>query len=261
LSEIPQKKLCPKSMFNTPLKLEIMKKLRSPKTVAQLEKSLRISRNTIKPHIQFLFGKNLIEKNEKGYTLTNLGQITLAKMENLEGFSEFVENLGSFFTTHSISNFPPDLMRDMHLLRNGELTHKEDPFELRKEFIDRMRSSNWVYIVTPVYYSSFPKLIFQLTERIHFKIIVDSNVLDVMIEEYSAELKDFLGSDSSGELYICKRITEAFWVSDIFFVLYLFRENVLDPNNVFSCSSKECLEWGASLFNSYLNRSKVVLEI
>lgn len=261
MSKIFQKNLCPKSLFNTPIKFEILKNLTKPRTVAQLEKSLRISKNTIKPHIQFLFKKNLIKKDEKGYSLSNLGEITLIKMRNFESFSEFVEKFGNFFVTHSISNIPRNLKMELHLLKDGELTYKEDPFELRKEFVDKMESSKVTNIVTPVYYSSLPKLIFQLAGKIDFKIIVNSSVLDNLVEEYSDELKGFLGPESSGKLYLCEKVTEAFWVSDIFFVLYLFKGGVFNPNYVFSCSSKDCLEWGNSLFNSYLSKSEEVLEI
>lgn len=241
-----------KSLINTPLKKEVLEKLREPKKVNELSKSMNLSRDTIKPHIKYFSEQNLVTRVESGYKLTDLGKIALDKISELESFMELNEQLGDFFVSHDLSAIPQELKRDIHLLKDCRFCLKESPYEIRDEWYKIADKSNWIRCVLPFLYPELLRIYPSLAEGKEFEVITTTAVHE-KARSVDAELyKECVGL---GEWYLCDGLTEGFWVSDKQLTLFLPQSGGIDLINVLVCNCEAGIEWGSRLFDYYLEKS------
>ncbi len=233
--------------------------MKQHKKLNDLVKSMKLSRDTIKPHLRYFLDQNMVKKVEKGYVITNIGEIALEKSNVLEDLMELIEDNGEFFATHDISSIPDNLRKDLHLLRGGFIFSKPDPYELQKSWLQIIEESSWLGGVSLVYHPGFFPFLEQGNKRV-IKLVLTEGVLNKCGEDYPDLMNDFMTS-SYGELYVCEKATEAFWVSDRRLTLYLFNSGVLDPSNVFICESKRGIEWGTRLFSHYVESSRRIKDL
>ncbi len=248
-----------KSLLNTPLKMEILENLKGPKKVNDLVKSMKLSRDTIKPHIKYFLDLKLIEKVEKGYILTNVGEVVLEKSNELEGLMETIEDHGEFFVAHDLHSLPQESLNELHMLKKCQVHKKEDPFEIRKEWFETAKVSRWLKIVSSALYPELLRLCPVLAEgKEKVEVIMTDEVLERAKELYPHITERCF---ELGDFFVCKEAPEWFWVSDKQLTLFCSREGILDPFNVLICNCKEGIEWGSRLFDFYLDSSTRVTQL
>jgi len=248
-----------KSLLTTPLKIKILENLRQPKAVNELIKSMNVSRDTIKPHIRYLSNLHLIKKESDCYKLTDIGEVLLDKLNEVEDLVELIEKRGEFFATHDLAYLPDDLIKDIHLLKNCEVHAKEDPFQIRMDWFEVARNSRWLKCVVSVLYPELLRIYPILAEgKEYVKVIFTKNVMERALTLYPDLTKKCM---EMGEFYQCEKVTEWFWVSNRQLTLFLPKGQMPDPINVLICNCKEGIEWGTRLFEHYLKRSVRIEEL
>lgn len=247
----------PKSRYllSTSLKLRILENLKQPQTVNELIKSLKVPRDTIKPHLRYFLRLHLIERSGEGYRLTNIGDITLKKITELEDLVSLIENIGGFLATHDIS-FPEELIDSIHMLKNSYIVKKRNPYDLHEKWKEILISSEWICGVSPVYHPKLPEFYTELAEEKDVKLILTKDIFERCKIEHEDLFRRFV---KSGEVYVCENATEAFNVIDRGFSLNLFSKGSYDPFNILICESEEGISWGLALFEHYLKNSKKIL--
>jgi len=247
------------SLLNTPLKVKILDEFKKAKTVSELIESIGVSRNTVKPHVRFLSDHHLIKKVENCYVLTEIGEILLNKIKELEGLMELIERYGEFFTTHDLFLLPKDLLENLHLLRKCKVCTKKDPFEIRYDWAEVARRSSWLKCVGSVFYPELLRMFPSLAEgKREVKVIITGNVL-----ESAKNLDPNLAKRclELGEFYLCDDVPTSFWVSDKQLTFFLPSGGKFDPLNVLICNDKDGIEWGSRLFEFYLQKSTRIEKI
>jgi len=246
------------SLLSTPLKIKILDTFRQAKTINELISSIGVSRNTIKPHVKYLSDHYLIKKVKNCYILTEIGEVLLNKVIELESLMELLERYGSFFVTHDLYSLPEDLVEDIYMLKDCTICTKKDPFEIRYDWAEIARESNWLKCVTSIFYPELLRMFPSLAEgKEEVKVILTSDVLE-RAKAFNLDLTK--KCMSMGEFYLRDSVNTCFWVSDRQLTLFLSEEGKLDLLNVLICNDENGIKWGSRLFDFYLQDSVRIYE-
>ena len=244
-------------LTTTPLKLRLLLELQNAKSIVMLSRSLKVPRDTIKPHLRKFINMNLVEKCKEGYKLTNLGHLVLEKVSEIEKLLSLSENVGVFFNTHDIASIPKDLQREIHSLYGGYVIKKKNPYDLHDIWVEILKNSMWIRGVSSVYHPKFPTLFTELAEDgKEVYLVLTEEVFNRCKIEHLDLLQRFI--NSGGKMYIRKDARIAFIVAEKGFAMNLYTSEGYDAINTFICKSEDCLHWGLKLFDYFLKESKAV---
>lgn len=242
-----------------PSKLEILKILRTPKSLGELSKIAGKSKQAVLFHLKPLLESELVsrvlENKRMYYQTSELGSLiweTNTKLKMLEGV---VRAAGKFFGEYDVSAIPQNVFEELHLLDGCRVVTKSNPYEFY-ELEKILMESGWIKGLSSVYHDRFPEMFVSLASSRSVELIVTEDVFKIVVEKTSTKLEEYL---KHGKMHVCDNVRLAFAVAEKRLVMILYRLNgAYDAQNILVCETKDAVRWGLRLFEYYKSKSRVV---
>ncbi|NOY11464.1 MAG: DUF1724 domain-containing protein [Archaeoglobi archaeon] len=241
------------SLTTTSLKLRILEQLREERRISEIARALKVSRDTVKPHIRSFSQQGLVERCRDGYRLTTYGRAVLEKVWEVERLMLVDHSIREFFNTHDVSAIPHDLLRDIHMLCEGRILRRTNPFELVEEWVDIVLESGWVKGVSSVYHPEFPQLFTRASREKDITLILTRNVLEKSFSVHGDLATEFL---KNSELRVVDDARVAFIVAEKGFAIGLYSGDSYDASRMYLSRDGDAIRWGLRLFQHFYEMSR-----
>ena len=233
-------------------------------TLSELSEHVGASSPAAVHALRELGKENLIQQDEKrNYSLTNIGEIVVRKLEEVNLTILTLSNERQFWLEHDLSDIPTNMLDKLGCLAESTVLSSTptDLFKTFSTFYTLLGNAKEIRGISPIFIEDltiqFVKLVGQ---GIDTELVVTRDVLDAILRTADKkELEDALNSNLKLFL-IEKRPNVAFTVTDYFLSLGFFRQDeIFDWSNDLLSYSPEALEWGREFFAYYVEKSEPVV--
>jgi len=253
------------SIYTSRLKIQILLSLRGGmKTLATLREVTGSTSQALIPKIRGLERLSLVEPIEHGYSLTPLGRIVSARIE------DFIVTLGSiyqqkeFWSTHDIEGIPNPFLGEIGDLLDSELKFDTttDILHVYSNFVTMLQEATFIKGISSV---MSPGLAEALTGRvvagIPVDLIVNVGVLDVLKREpYLSEIRK-LTEFPNFHIWVTDDLLRiGITVTDKHLSLGLNRIDgkMYDSSTDLYSNDPKAIQWGHRLFQYFLEKSRIL---
>ena len=230
-------------------------------TLSELSEHVGASSPAAVHALRELGKENLIQQDEKrNYSLTNIGEIVVRKLEEINLTILTLSNERQFWLEHDLSDVPKNMLDKLGCLADSTVLSStpSDLFKNFSTFYTLLGNANEIYGVSPIFIEDYTiQFIKLVAKNIKIELIVTPDVLDAILRTADrTELKNAL--QGSLKLFkIERRPSAAFTVTDYFFILGFFRPDMnYDWSNELLSYSPDAMEWGRKLFAYYVKESE-----
>jgi predicted transcriptional regulator len=246
------------------LRKSLAEALRDGKSLAlsQLSEEVGASSPAAVHALRELAKEHLTHQDEKrNYALTNIGEIVMRKMEEINEAISVLSRNRQFWLEHDLSGIPNSLLDKIGCLEEAEVIFSTptDLFKIVSTFNVLIGNAKEVRGVSPLFTEDMPTTFIKLVAKgIDIKLVVTPEVLDAVLERADrSELKKAL----QGNLKFFKierPLSIAFTVTDYFMELGFFRpDGTYDWSNELLSYSEDSLSWGRKLFQYYVEQAEL----
>lgn len=233
-----------------------------PKTLGDINSSLKTISSGMLPQIRKLERANLISQTDKEFSLTETGDLVAKSLSRFLKTLEVIEKHDEFWKNHRISGIPEPFRIRFHELWRCKIV-ESSPTEIflpHREFMRNLSRSSRIKGVSPIFHPEYPPTFLGLAKKgAEVSLIVTRPVFEKIKAEHGDALKNFLNQGNT-EFMICdEEIGVAFTVTDIFLSLGLFHKNgTYDTHRDLISFEESAIKWGEDLFNYYKKRSEKI---
>jgi predicted transcriptional regulator len=253
------------SIYTSRLKIQILLSLSGGvKTLATLREVTGSTSQAIIPKIRGLERLSLVEPVEHGYTLTSLGKIVAARVE------DFIVTMGSiyqqkeFWSTHDIEGIPKPFLGEIGDLLDSELKYDTttDILHVYSNYVKMLREATFIKGISSV---MSPGLAEALTERvvagIPVDLIINVSILDILKQEpYLSQIRR-LSEFPNFHIWVTDELLRiGITVTDKHLSLGLNRVDgkMYDSSTDLYSNDLKAIQWGTRLFNYFLEKSRIL---
>jgi predicted transcriptional regulator len=253
------------SIYTSRLKLQILLSLSGGvKTLSTLREVTGSTSQALIPKIRGLEKLSLVEPIEHGYTLTPLGKIVTARIE------DFIVTLGSiyqqkeFWSTHDIEGIPRSFLGEIGDLLESELKFDTttDILHVYSDYVKMLKEATFIKGISSV---MSPGLAEALTERviagIPVDLILNASVLDILKQEpYLSQIQKLLEFPNFRIWVTDDLLRIGITVTDKHLSLGLNRIDgkMYDSSTDLNSDNPKAIEWGQRLFQYFQERSRIL---
>lgn len=236
-----------------------------PMSMEEILDSLEVTRHAMLPQIKILVENDLVIKERDQCRLSQIGEIVVEDMVPLMGTLEVLENSYDYWKNHDLSPIPSHLLKRIRELGYCKIIEPDlnDMFELNKDLIEQSLGSEFVMGATAFLHPAFPYFLLDLVKKnIDVSIIMSEAALEKHKVDYSKELEFFLENNNAKLFVYPENMNLAsLFITDKFLMMCLFdRNGKYDRKDLVFCNA-EAQHWGRELFEYYLSRSHVVMDL
>ncbi|WP_440952385.1 helix-turn-helix transcriptional regulator [Methanococcoides sp. FTZ1] len=230
-----------------------------PKDIDEIKEVLDVTSSAMLPQIKKLRKLDLIEYDDRFYSLTDAARILVRKMEPLLGTIEVFEDNYEYWISRHLNCIPEEFRDRLWDLKNCELKRPDMIyiFEPPKEFNESLAKSASIDTLASFFHPQCPHNYAMLAKRgIKIKLILTKAVFDRMKKDNEKELKIILESERS-ELFVLKEeipIGSISVTDNIIMISLLNKEMVIDHLKLTSYDP-QALQWGLGLIGYFKNIS------
>jgi predicted transcriptional regulator len=228
----------------------------------ELEKLLNIRASTMLHAIKDMIEEGLIRKINHEYSLTNVGRIQALLLDELISTIAALEQHRDFWMTHDIGGIPVDLQLKIGMLAESYVLKDDHSAPLRslEYFVEQLVNSSVIRGLSPVIITGWSEAIaLPVRNGSSVELILTNSVLETVIRERGALLKELLGFDNFKLYRLKDGAKAAFTVTENFLNLGLCRpDGSYDLASDLICSGEKAVNWGNELFDYYLSCSERV---
>ncbi len=230
---------------------------------SDLEEKLGIRATTILHSISNMIDTGLVKKSKKGYELTNVGRVQAILIDQLVSAIVILDEHKDFWQTHDVSGIPEDLLAKIGMLGQSDIL-KGDPAAILKTqeyWFSEVIKSKEVAGLSPVIIPTYSVAIAKALENgAKVDLILTRPIMDIVMKEYSAQLKAMLEAESFKLYRIDRDVRIAYTVTDSYLSLGLFRlDGGYDVGSDLNCFGNTSRAWGKELFE-YHRKMSVPIE-
>ena len=208
--------------------------------------------------------EDLVHQDEKrNYSLTNIGEIIVRKLEEINLAILTLSNERQFWLEHDLSDLPRDFLDRVGCLADSTVLSSTptDLFKVFSTFYTLLGNAKEIRGVSPIFIEDLTNQFVRLVAKdIDIDLVVTPDVLDAILK--TADKKE-LEKALKGKLKLFKierQPTVAFTVTDYFLQLGFFRhDGTYDWSNDLLSYSPDAIEWGQELFAHYVEESEPVI--
>jgi len=208
--------------------------------------------------------EKIVQQDEKrNYSLTNIGEIVMRKLEKLNIAITALAKNDQFWLEHDLDQIPHGLLDKVGSLVDGEVVTSTptDLFKVFSTYFLLIKNAKEVRGVSPIFIEDLSINFAELAEKgSKIELVMTSEVLDATLKLVDrAELSKALQTNL--KLFLIERQpTAAFTVTDYFLELGFFRpDGTYDWSNELLSYSPEALEWGRELFAYYVEQAELLV--
>ncbi|UGV41079.1 winged helix-turn-helix domain-containing protein [Methanococcoides orientis] len=229
--------------------------MNGPKDIDQIKEVLDVTASAMLPQIKKLRKLDLIEYDDKVYSLTEAARMLVTKMEPLLGTIEVLEDNYEYWMSRHLSDIPEEFRNRIWNLKKCELK-KPDMiyiFEPPKEFNESLAKSASIETLASFFHPQCPHNYAMLAKRgINITLILTKPVFDRMKQDSEKDLRTILESDRS-ELFILKEDVPigSISVTDNLFMITLFNKEMVLDHLKLTSYDPESLQWGSELIEHF----------
>jgi predicted transcriptional regulator len=233
-----------------------------PKTLEDIRTNLNVTSSGVIPQIRKLEEQNLVKKEGKSYTLTDMGEIITSVFVPLIKTIEIFEKYEDFLINHDIEAIPQHLLKRIYELGNCHLVENDisEIYEPHMNFFEALSKSKKVMGIAPIFHYSYPPFFLKLAQNgVEVSLLLTHDVFEKIKKEYMPMLDEYL-SLQNASLYVSdEKIKLASAVSDSFFSISLFFKNGgYDSQKDLVSEDDSAVKWGRELFDHFMLKSKRV---
>jgi len=236
--------------------------LHGGKTVSELVDIIESRSITLLHSIKELMEIDLVEKNRKVYSLTNIGKIQATILEDLIDTVITLNQHHKFWRNHDLSGIPLELQKRIGMLGKGEIVKDspETPLKSLDYFLASLYDSKEIKGISPILITGYSRAIAQLVENgADVEIIVTRPVLNAIFSEEIDRINHLLEKKNFRLLLIDKEIKIAFMVTESFLNLGLARiDGSYDLGTDLVYAGDAAVLWGRMLYDYYRSQSTQV---
>jgi predicted transcriptional regulator len=233
-----------------------------PKTMDEIRATLKVTTTGMLPQIKVLNNHGMVRKTERGYVLTEMGEVVAAHLDHLVGTLSVIGQEEKFWREHDISAIPPSLrMRLSELGRYRIITYgDEELFESHGEFREQILRSKVVRGFAPIIHPIYPQFFLALAQKgVEISLILSESVFGKIEKRYGDQLHEGLKYPNASLYVTREEVRLAFIVTDLYLSLTLFfQDGRFDNKMDVSSFDPSALAWGRDLFTHILERSRQV---
>lgn len=233
-----------------------------PKTAADLESLIGIRSSTILHSIKEMREEDLIRKTDRGYALTNIGNIQVHLLDDLVCSIIALDMYRDFWLNHEIGSIPIGLQKQIGMLMHSEIIASDQANILKchEHFLENLRQATEIYGVSPIIAPGHSEAIREAVERgAKVELVVTEEVLGIA-SQMNPDLHSALFKYDNFRLYrLTDQITVAFTVTDSILSLGFYRlDGSYDIDRDLISTGDEARAWGMRLFEYYRQRAEPV---
>jgi predicted transcriptional regulator len=233
-----------------------------PKSMDEIKQTLNVNSPGMLPQIRILEKNNLVEREERKYALTHMGQLVTMYLDPLVKILTVFETHEEFWQEHDIECIPFQLLMKIGELGNIQVIEKdiEDIFEPRKDFVETILQCKEVKSIYPIAHPIYFELFLQLAKKnADISLVLTIKAAEKLKNQYNDIFSELL-SYSNAKIYISDEdIRTICFVTDRFFSLSLFlKKGIFYPRSELTGCDKSVILWGEELFNYYKDRSRKI---
>ncbi|MCK9593152.1 MAG: winged helix-turn-helix domain-containing protein [Methanoregula sp.] len=233
-----------------------------PQRWDEIKIQLNVTASGMLPQIKILEEKGLIIKEDKEYSLTDLGRLVVYYLEPFDKTLTVIEQQKKFWQDHDIEAFPRDFFFRIGDLKNPQIIEAstEESFEPHNQFLEMILRSKQVSGISPIVHPVYPKFFLSLAQDgREVQLILTKNAYGKIKKEYHHMLLEGLQFENA-RLSICEEdVRFAYIVTDIYFSMGLFLKNgIFDSKRDIVSNDPSAIMFGKDLFSYYLKKSHPV---
>ncbi|TFH38343.1 MAG: transcriptional regulator, partial [ANME-2 cluster archaeon] len=117
-----------------------------PKNLADIRESLNVTSSGMIPQIRMLEQRNLISQDEKGYVLTDIGQLLSNYLYPLVKIVDIIEENEDYWNTHDFTIIPDHLLLRLYELGACKVDEVDlnTMYEPHRLFFESLSKSIWI---------------------------------------------------------------------------------------------------------------------
>lgn len=233
-----------------------------PMDIEEVLPKLEVSRTALLPQIKKLKEYNLVIQKDRIYSLSQIGEIIVEKMEPLVDTLDVFEKNEDLWKDRNLTSIPlPFLNRinelgDYHLIE-PDLTHA---FDINQEFKDQILNSNEVRVFVAYFHPQFPSFFLELAKKgTDLSLIMNESVFERFIDDFKSECAECMAQKNTRLFVLDKKVSEIPAIianSDRITVLGLFNTAGRFDRQYVSSQDVKALKWGKELFIYYKDMAR-----
>jgi predicted transcriptional regulator len=232
------------------------------KTSKAMESEMGVRNTTILHVMNEMIKADLVTKTEKGYALTNIGQIQAVILDDLASSIDALDEHREFWLNHDIGGIPVNLQVKMGMLFESEVVKGDKAAILRPQeyFMSKLKEAKEIYGVSPIIIPGYAESIaMAVANGANVRLILTEEILEIVAKDYPDSIRGLLEQPNFKLYKIKEKVAIAFTVTDSIFSLGLFRQDGgYDVGSDLICSGRDALAWGTELFEHYSRVSQIV---
>jgi predicted transcriptional regulator len=230
------------------------------KELSDLRSSLELTSPEIIPHIKKLLNKNIINKVDNRYYLTNIGFALIKKYRQLIKIIDIIEENEAFWNNHDIGLIPQNFFERVNELgqcitiKNKNVNINEAHEQTLKNV---MESKSIVGVISSFHSDYITILLKKASESTPINIIFTEDVFNYVNLNYKIKLNNLYAYNTVRFFIVNENIKYNFVVTNKFISLSLpFNNGIFDNSECILSFDKSAINWGTDLFNFYKDFSQ-----
>ncbi len=234
------------------------------KSLRELRDELKISSPAIIHALRELETNHVIRQDSKrNYMLTPIGRGAARKVIDFQGTMAVLMKYEAFWLEHDLGGIPDHLFDRIGSLRDAALIAgtPTDIFKALRHFVELLRDSKVVKLVSPFYIQDIGELVLeQFARQQHVALVLTDEVSHHLIDEIGRARLSKARSENL-TLYVTRDNPKlVLVVADPFVALALYRsDGSFDYSYTLTSQNREAIAWGQELFDYYVASSESVV--
>ena len=226
---------------------------------------LDTTRQSLLPQVRILENHHLVTGSDDVYQLTTLGKLIVDEIVPLSGTIDVLDTDIKYWAQHDLKFIPEYLLKRIRELNPYEIyepyiTEINQP---NKELIETTTSSKQMFAVTNIFHPNFMDMFTQWAENnVEIHMVLSQNFFNKLVEHNRNAFQQLL-NNKHYYFYLYEKTFHSlyFAVNDYMVLLAMLRTDIIFDERPIISNSKSALQWTKELFDYYLKRSTLVIEI
>jgi predicted transcriptional regulator len=234
------------------------------KSLRELRDELKLSSPAIVHALRELETSHIIRQDSKrNYMLTPLGRSAARKVIDFQATMAVLMEYETFWLEHDLGGIPGHIFDKIGSLRDAALIAgtPTDIFKALRHFVELLRDSKVVKLVSPFYIQDIGELVLeQFARQQQVALVLTDEVLHHLVDEIGRARLSKARSENL-TLYVTRDNPKlVLVVADPFMALALYRsDGAFDYSYTLTSQNREAIAWGQELFDYYVASSESVV--
>lgn len=141
--------------------------MEGPRDIEQIKKALNVTSKSMMPQIKILMDHNLIQEEDRVYSLSNIGKIIVDNMNPLLNTIEVIEENPEYWATRDLSPIPAEFRQKLGELGDCMVIEPDinHLFDLPEEFTENLGKSDKVKTMLSYFHPLYPRIYHDIQKK------------------------------------------------------------------------------------------------